>query len=213
MNISWCGHSCFKIQSKDLTLVTDPFGKEIGIKPPFGSADIVTVSHENHSHNNYAAIKNDPFVVDGPGEYEKSGIVIRGIDSFQKNGKDRNTIYIITMEEIRLCHLGDLGQKNLDSDQLNRIGEADILFIPVGGINTLDSKEADEIISQIEPKIIIPMHYKTAGVKGAPEKLDSINSFCQNHNLDLKSAVSKLNIKKKDLLEEEARYVLMDFGK
>lgn len=214
MNISWYGHSCFKIQSKEVILITDPFSKEIGIKPPFGAADIVTVSHHHANHDNSAVIKNDPFVVDGPGEYEIKKAVIRGIESFHNDNKEeKNTIYTIETEEIKICHLGDLGQKSLDSDQLSRIGDIDILFIPVGGVNTINSKDAENIIGQIEPRMVIPMHYKLKGVKGCLEKLDDISSFCQSHSLDPKQTVSKIALKKKDLPEEDTQYVLMDLGK
>jgi L-ascorbate metabolism protein UlaG (beta-lactamase superfamily) len=217
MNITWYGHSCFRIQGKDVTLVTDPFDKETGLKPPSGSGDIVTISHEHFDHSNRDAIKGEPFVIDGPGEYEIKKVVIRGIDSFHDNeqGKIRNgnTIFTILMDEIKICHLGDLGQKSLEADQLKAIGEVDILFVPVGGVFTINSKEADVIIGQIEPRMIIPMHYKIADVKSELTKLDDIKPFCQDHNLDPKETVSKISIKKKDLPEEEPQYVVMDLGK
>lgn len=214
MNILWYGHSCFKIQGKDVTLVTDPFSKETGLKPPSGSADIVTISHEHFDHNNRDAIKGEPFVIDGPGEYEIKKVVIRGIESYH-NGEEGgiNSIFTISMDDIKLCHLGDLGQKSLETDQLKAIGEVDILFIPIGGTFTIDSKEADAIIAQIEPRIIVPMHYKIAGVKGDLAKLEDAKQFCQNHNLDIKNTVSKISIKKRDLPEEEPQYIVMDLGK
>lgn len=217
MNISWYGHSCFKIQGKDVSLITDPFGKETGLKPPATSADIVTISHESPNHNNRDAIKGEPFIIDGPGEYETKKVVIKGVESVSGSEKGQapgiNTIYIITMEDIRICHLGDLGEKSLSAEQLHVIGEVDILFIPVGGSSTLNAKEAESIIGQIEPRVIIPMHYKIAGVKGNLENLDDLKSFCQDHNLNMKEAVSKVSFKKKDLPEEESQYIIMDTGK
>ena len=169
MKITWHGQSCFKIAIKDVTLVTDPFGKDIGLKPPHFEADIVTVSHDHHDHNNVSALRGTPFVVDGPGEYELKGVAISGISSFHDNkeGQERgkNTIFIIEAEEMRICHLGDLGEKKLTDNQLEEIGDIDILMIPVGGVYTIDSEEAAGIISQIEPRIVIPMHYKIPGLK------------------------------------------------
>jgi L-ascorbate metabolism protein UlaG (beta-lactamase superfamily) len=211
MNISWYGHSCFRIQGKDVTLVTDPFSKETGLKPPSGGADIVTISHEHFDHNNRDAIKGEPFVIDTPGEYEIKKVTIRGIES-SHNGSG-NTIFTIVMDEIRICHLGDFGQKSLEAEQLKVIGEIDVLFVPVGGVFTINSKEADNIIGQIEPRIIIPMHYKLPGMQGDLLKLDDIKAFCQDHNLKHTETVSKLTLKKKDLPEEEPQYVIMDLGK
>lgn len=217
MNITWYGHSCFKIQGKDVTLITDPFGKETGLKPPSTSADIVTISHEHYDHNNRAAIKGEPFVIDGPGEYEVKKVVMRGVESAhgEEKGEEKttNTIFLIIMEDIRICHLGDLGEKALSAEQLGAIGEVDILFIPIGGAYTINAKEAEAIISQIEPRVIIPMHYKVPGVKGGLEKLDDAKAFCQDCNLNMKETVSKVSFKKKDLPEEEPQYIIMDTGK
>lgn len=217
MNIIWYGQSCFKIQGKDVVLVTDPFNKEIGLKPPSGSADIVTVSHEHFDHNNRSAVKGEPFIIDGPGEYEIKKVVIRGIESHHDSAKGENrgnnTIFTILMDEISLCHLGDLGQKSLEAEQLKAIGEIDILFVPIGGVYTINAKEAKTIIGQIEPRMIIPMHYKIPGVKGDLLKLDDIKDFCQEYNLNARETVSKITVKKKDLPEEEPQYVVMDLGK
>jgi len=217
MNIAWYGHSCFKISGKDVSLITDPFGKEIGLKPPATSADIVTISHESPSHNNREAIKGGPFVIDGPGEYETKKVVIKGIESLSRNKEgelsETNTIYIINIEDVRVCHLGDLGEKSLSAEQLNAIGNVDILLIPVGGLCTLTAKDAEAVIAQIEPRVIIPMHYKLQGLKGNLEKLEDVKLFCQDHNLNTDETVSKVSFKKKDLPEEEPQYIIMDTGK
>lgn len=213
MNITWYGQSCFKIQSKDLVLITDPFDKKIGLRPPFGSADIVTISHNHDDHNNFQVIKNDPFIVDSVGEYEIKKVTIKGIDSCHDNqeGKEKgqNTIYKIEMEKIKICHLGDLGQNTLSNGQLEKIGQVDILFIPVGGIATIDWKSANTIISQIEPRIIIPMHYKIPEGKGDLLKLDTVDKFCEERGVSSKEAVNKFSIKKKDLPQEGSETVIM----
>ena len=172
--IYWAGQSCFQISvsnSRDHSadVVIDPFGKEMGIKLPNLSADILLVSHNHPDHNNIEDVKGTPFVIDGPGEYEVRGVFVQGIPSFHddKEGKERglNTIYIIEAEDIRFCHLGDLGQKQLTDEQLEKIDRVDVLMIPVGGEYTISSVEAQKIISQIEPKIVIPMHYALPGLK------------------------------------------------
>ena len=213
MNIVWYGNSCFKIQSKDLVLITDPFDKSVGLKPPFCRADIVTVSHQHCDHNNVATLKDDPFVISGPGEYEIKEVAIRGISSFHDNqeGAERgtNAIFVIEMEGIRICHLGDLGQDNLINGQLEKIGAVDILMIPVGGVFTIDWKKADSVINQIEPRIIIPMHYKIPGLN---LKIDTLDKFAHERGVSKKEAVSKLSVKKKDLPQEEAETIIMKLG-
>lgn len=217
MNITWYGLSCFKLQGKDVTLITDPFSKETGLKPPMLGAEIVTISHEHAAHNNRETIKGDVFVVDGPGEYENKKVVIRGIESHhdQEQGVQLgfNTIYTILLEDIKFCHLGDLGQKSLDSDQLKAIGEVDVLFVPVGGGNALTVKEAQNVIGQIEPRMVIPMHYRLPGLRGGAAELEDVKGFCSAFNLKPDETVSKVTLKKKDLPEEEAQYLVMDLGK
>ncbi len=214
MNITWYGQSCFKMQNKDITLITDPFDKSVGLRPFYGSADLVTISHNHFDHNNYDAVKNDPFVINSiAGEFEIKKVIVRGIDSYHddKKGKERggNIIYTIEMDNIRICHLGDLGQNALTNKQLEKIGQIDILFIPVGGIFTIDWKTASAIISQIEPRVIIPMHYKIPGVKGELLKLDSVDNFCKDHGISPKDAVDKFSVKKKDLPQDESKVVVM----
>ena len=213
MNITWYGQSCFKIQNKDVALITDPFDKSVGLRSPHGSADVVTISHDHFDHNNYGVVKGDPFIIDSAGEFEVKKIIIKGIDSYHddKEGKERgcNIIYTIEVDDIRICHLGDLGQTALINGQLEKIGQVDILFIPVGGVFTIDWKSASAIISQIEPRVIIPMHYKIPGVKGSLLKLDSADNFCKDRGVSSKDAVDRFSVKKKDLPQEESKVVVM----
>jgi len=140
-------------------------------------------------------------------------VTIKGIDSYHDNqeGKERgrNIIYVTEMEGIKICHLGDFGQDALINGQLEKIGQIDILFIPVGGVFTIDWKLASSIISQIEPRIIIPMHYKISGVKGELLKLDTVDKFCKERGVSSKEAVNKFSIKKKDLPQEGSETVIM----
>jgi len=212
MVITWYGQSCFKIQSGETVVFTDPFHREIGLTPPRSQASIVTVSHCHSDHNNIEALSGEPLVIDGPGEYETKGIGIKGIFSFHddKDGKERggNTIYLMEIEGIKICHLGDLAQKKLTDEQLEKIDEVDILMVPVGGTATLDAEDAVEIISQIEPRIVIPMHYKIPGLTLSFNP-DGVDAFLKEMGMGKKEAVDKLTLKKKDLPEGEMQVVVM----
>ncbi|MEX0869832.1 MAG: MBL fold metallo-hydrolase [Candidatus Spechtbacterales bacterium] len=213
MVISWYGQSCFKIQSGSTVVVTDPFNKSIGLNPPKAEAQLVLISHDHPDHNNIATIKGSPFVIDGPGEYDHLGIRVEGMLSYQDNkeGEDRglNTIYSIKMDNIQICHLGYLGQHNLNDDQLERLGEVDILLIPVGGEHTIDGENAVEIINQIEPRLVIPMHYKIKGIKTKPEGVDG---FLKAIGKNDASPQDKLTIKKKDLPGPEEKTEVVVLG-
>ena len=192
-----------------VTLVTDPFDKETGLKVPNFEADIVTISHDHHDHNNAGALRGTPFVIECAGEYDYKGILVEGIDSFHddKKGEERggNIIYRIEVDDISVAHLGDLGTV-LDNTQLEKLVGTDVLLIPVGGKYTLDAKKAVEVISQIEPRIVIPMHYKTDGLK--IEDLDSIDKFIKEIGLT-PSYEEKLKISKKDLPVEDMELVIL----
>ncbi|PIQ74267.1 MAG: lactamase [Candidatus Portnoybacteria bacterium CG_4_8_14_3_um_filter_44_10] len=209
MVINWYGQSCFKIIANALTIVTDPFAKNIGLRPPAFAADIVCVSHQHEDHNNISAIGGEPFIVDGPGEYEIKGISILGVESFhdQKQGQERglNTIYLIESEEIRLCHLGDFGQEKLSDEQLEALGGVDILFVPVGGKTTIDASTAAALVNQLEPKLVVPMHYKLPDLK---VELDSADKFLKELGAPSKELVDKITVKKK-LLPESTEVVMM----
>ncbi len=214
MKIAWYGHSCFRLMVKTkngnrITIITDPFDKSIGLSPARCKADIVTVSHDHYDHNNVKTISGEPFVIEGPGEYDVKGVFIKGIYSFHDNlkGEERgiNTIYVIEAEDMKICHLGDLGQRELSSNQLDKIGEVDILTVPVGGIYTINGSEAVQIINQIEPKIVIPMHYKLPKLN---LKLNKVDNFLEEIGAK-KETLEELSIQKRDLSEEEMRVIVM----
>ncbi|MFY9457584.1 MAG: MBL fold metallo-hydrolase [Candidatus Spechtbacterales bacterium] len=213
MIITWYGQACFKIQSGEKTLVVDPFAKFIGLTPPGIQADIVFVTHEHSDHSNVKAIKGDYFLVNGPGEYEVGGVKVRGIISFHDNEKGAklgsNTLYLIESEGIRILHCGDLGQERLEEEQLDLIGRVDILMIPVGGFFTIDARGAVGIINQIEPKIVIPMHYKIP--KLTIKQLEGVDKFLKEFGEEDVIPQDKLTIKQKDFLaeEEKTRVVVM----
>lgn len=204
--ITWAGQACFQISisnSKEHSaqIVIDPFDEKTGLKIPKLEGDILMVTHDHFDHNNVKAVKplsreaGKAIMITGPGEYEISGVFIKGIPAFHDNsqGKERGkvTIYTIEAEDMRFCHLSDLGQDQLTDEQLEQIGQVDILMVPVGGGGfTIDGQGASKIISQIDPKIVIPMHYNLPGLK---IKLDSVDKF--------KKAVGKNSIEPQDKLQ------------
>ena len=213
--IYWAGQSCFQISvsnSRDHSadIVIDPFDEKVGLKVPNLSADIVLVSHDHHDHNNLSAIKGDPLVINGPGEYEVKGIFIQGIPSFHddKGGKEKgkNTIYIIEAEDLRFCHLGDLGQKELTDEQLEKIDGIDVLMIPVGGGYTIDSSSAQKIISEIEPRIVIPMHYNLPKIK---VDLDDVAKFLKTMGKQSVTPQDKLIVKESTMPKEGAMEIVV----
>jgi L-ascorbate metabolism protein UlaG (beta-lactamase superfamily) len=214
MIITWQGQSCFKIQDKigpdGITVATDPFDKSIGLKTPNFEADIVTVSHDHFDHNNVQALRANPFMINMAGEYDVKGVLVEGIESYHddKKGEERgkNIIYRIEMEDISIVHLGDLGH-TLDNSQLAKLEATDILMIPVGGKYTLDAKKAVEVIAQLEPRIIIPMHYKIPGLKVDIEKVDI---FIKELGLT-PTKEEKLKISKKELPVEDTELVVFDY--
>ncbi len=209
MQITWLGHACFKIQAKDVTIITDPYDKEIGFAMPRVTADIVTVSHDHHDHNNVGAVSGSPFVIASPGEYEVKGVFIYGIPSWhdEREGKERgpNTIFLVEMEGMRIAHLGDLGT-SLNNEQLEKLEGADIVLIPVGGKYTIDAKKAANVISQIDPSIVVPMHYKLPGLK---LPIDGLDAFAKEMGVRDRQGVEKLKITRKDLQEEQTNVIIL----
>lgn len=188
----------------------DPFSKDIGLKPPRIKDDLILVTHRHYDHNNIEDANPEAMIIDGPGEYEKQGIYVRGILSYhdKEQGKERglNTIYVIKSEDIIVCHMGDFGQDKFEGHQLDDIGDVDILMIPVGGKYTIDYKEAVAVAGQIEPKIIIPMHYKVNGLK---IDIDSQDKFIKELGLTPEK-VDKFKIAKKNLPVEEMKLVVFN---
>ena len=164
MDISWLGHSCFRNRGRQSTIITDPFPPGLGYSLGKPTAHIVTVSHQHPGHSYVQGISDKPRLVTGPGEYEISGVLIIGVATFhddQRGGKrGKNTAYLMEIDEVSVCHLGDLGHV-LTADQVEEIGNVDVLLVPVGGVSTINAPMAAEVVRQLEPKVVVPMHYKT----------------------------------------------------
>jgi L-ascorbate metabolism protein UlaG (beta-lactamase superfamily) len=208
MEISWAGHSCFQLRGKNAIVITDPF------TPTQGSlqgdinrlskinVSIVTVSHNHPGHNFTEGIGGKPRIIRGPGEYEISDILITGVGAYHDNNHGqtfgKNTIYVIHMDELVICHLGDLGH-SLQEEQLETVADADILLIPIGGNHTLNATQAAEVISQVEPHIVIPMHYPTDN----PDATSSaLSTFCREMGVETIHPQPKLTITKSSLPAE-----------
>lgn len=188
------GHSCFRIKGKQAAIVTDPFSPDIGYTLGKPTADIVTVSHQHHSHAYDKGIGGDPKVITGPGEYEIKGVLIIGIATFHDGdgGKVRgkNTVYLIELDGITVCHLGDLGHV-LTTEQVEEVDDVDVLLLPIGGGSTINASTAAEVIRQIEPKVVIPMHYKTPVIK---RELALVDSFMKEMGIERPASQPKLSL-------------------
>lgn len=196
MDINWYGQAFFKIKGKSATVVTDPFNPEfVSLKAPKDiEGQVVTISHDHGDHNNPSLVSGNPLIIQGPGEFEKSGVTITGTASFHDNQKGaergKNTIYHISIDGVDIVHLGDLGHE-LTDDQVSEIGNTDILMIPVGGVFTIDADIAAKVVAQLEPMLIIPMHYKIEGLKF---ELDGVENFLKKMGQEGVEPVSKLTI-------------------
>lgn len=214
IDITWYGQACFKVKGKAASLVFDPYSAQFTGLPQLRlDADVVCVSHEHQDHNFTEAVggveDKGPFIIEGPGEYEISKVNIVGIDSFHddQSGSERgsNTIYLATVDDVNIVHLGDLGQSKLAQDQVEQLSSCDVLMIPVGGVYTIGAKDAPDIIAALEPKIIIPMHYKLEGLKF---NLDTVDKFLHAMGKEKPEAQAKLSVAR-DRLPDEPQIVLL----
>ncbi len=219
ITIVWHGISCFSIEAKNgdaaANLVIDPYDPETGLKLPRNlSADVVTVSHEHPSHNYIEAVKPSGekklFVVRSPGEYEVGGLFIYGIAAphDEKGGKEKGmtTLFRFEVGDLSVGHLGDLGTPIVDA-QRELLEDVDILLVPVGDESVLTAKQAVEVVTQLSPRIVIPMHYALPGLK---TRSDAVEKFLKEMGVGKPERVSKLKIMKKDLPAEETKVIVID---
>lgn len=176
MDITWYGHSCFRITERNrITVVTDPYGDTLGLETPKLKADVVTISHDEPGHNNVSAVKGEPYVLSGPGEYEIGGLFIMGIAMHNTEAARpiRNVAYVIEMDNLTVLHLGDLDHVP-EQSVIEEIGEVNVLLIPVGGGKGLKASEAAEVVALVEPHFVVPMHY---ALPGLTLELDPVDRF------------------------------------
>lgn len=214
MDITSLGHASFRIRGKNATVVTDPYDPTlVGMKfPKHVEADIVTVSHEHTDHSSVAQVEGNPFVIKGPGEYEVKGVGVVGLSAFHDDQKGasrgRNTIYRIEIDGIAIVHLGDLGH-TLSTSEIDELDGVNILMTPVGGVYSLTPAQAVAVVNEIEPEIVIPMHY------GRPELnqkefggLSPVSAFLKEIG---KEATPQLKLSiTKDKLPAEMQVVILE---
>lgn len=210
MDITFLGQASFKLKGKNATVVTDPYDSSIGLKFPKTSADIITISHDHPDHNAASLVEGEPFKVEGPGEYEIKEVKIVGVSSFHDNkgGKERgkNIIFNMKIDGLWLCHLGDLGQSELTNIQTEAIGGVDVLLVPVGGVYTIEVSEAAKIAAELEPKVVIPMHFAdplAERVSGDSNiELEPVDKFLKEMGTEKVERQPKISLKKEHLPEE-----------
>lgn len=218
MDISYLGLSSFKLKGKAAAVVTDPFDeKMVGLSYPTASAEIVTVSHDHGDHNAVKNVKGtaqraEPLVVSAPGEYEAHGISLFGLSSFhdenQGSERGKNTIFVIHIDELVVAHLGDLGHE-LSKQQEEALANVEVLMVPVGGVYTIDAKQAAALVDRIDPMIVIPMHYKTQGMAKTFEGLAPVEDFLKILGAEGAVREKKLSLLK-GALPEEREVVVME---
>lgn len=209
MEISWIGHSCFRIRGREATIVTDPCPPSSGYAMGKPTANIVTVSHGHENHSYVEGVTGKPAVLKRPGEYEIHGAFMTGIGTYHDASKGSvhgpNVCFVIEMEDVRVCHLGDLGHTPTAA-QVEEMSGAGVLLIPVGGRTTIDAPTAAEVVNIIEPAIVVPMHYRTADIQS---DLATIDRFLKEMGAKDLEPQPKLTVNRRSL-PHETQVVLLD---
>jgi L-ascorbate metabolism protein UlaG (beta-lactamase superfamily) len=208
LDVTWLGHGCFRLRGRGAAAVTDPYPPTIGLKLSRLDADLVTVSHE-HANHNYTQVVREAYEIHGPGEYEVAGISVIGVPTYhdaEKGAKrGRNTVYLIEIDDVRICHLGDLGHR-LEDSEAEAISSPDVLLVPVGGRNAINAAQAAEVVRQLEPRYVVPMHYAIPGLK---LELDSIDRFLKEMGVTASEPQPKLSVQASSG-EYETKVVLLE---
>ena len=211
MEITWYGHSCFRLSERGAVVVTDPFTEELGYTRPRIRADVVTISHDHAGHNCRVGFRGGPKFFEGPGEYEVKGVFITGIATYHDGrrgaSRGRNTAYLFDFDGVSICHLGDLGHVP-DQDQVQALSDVSVLLIPVGGLHTIGAPKAAEVINLIEPRLVVPMHYATPKEKAGLQKVDKFLT-----EMGLAPLPPQPNLKiTRTSLPNETQVVLLDYA-
>ncbi|HKW07339.1 MAG TPA: MBL fold metallo-hydrolase [Candidatus Dormibacteraeota bacterium] len=210
MDVTWLGHGCFRLRGRGAAVVTDPYPPAIGLKLSRMDAEVVTVSHDHGNHSYTQAVRDGAYEIHGPGEYEIAGVSVIGVPTYhdaekgQKEG--RNTVYLIEIDDVRVCHLGDLGHK-LDDAEAESVATPDVLLVPVGGHTTMNAAQAAEVVRQLEPRYVVPMHYAIPGLK---MQLDPIDRFLKEMGVTATEAQPKLAVQKSSVAEYETKVVVLE---
>lgn len=211
MDLTWLGHGCFRLRGRAAVVVTDPYPPSLGPRLARLEAELVTVSHQHENHNYVQTVVKDPYVISGPGEYEVSGVTVIGLPTYHDDRKGevygRNTVYVIQIDEVRVCHLGDLGHA-LSDEQLEPIANVDVLLVPVGGGRTLDGARSAELVRQVEPRVVVPMHYSVPGIR---TELAPVERFLREMGVAEAEPQTKLSVQSTaSSSEAETRVVVLE---
>ncbi len=211
VEITWLGHSCFRLRDRTATVVTDPYGKDLGLNLVRVRADIVTVSHDAEDHNYVKGVKGDFQVLTGPGEYEVSSVFVTGLElrgdrkKKEAASRPRNTVFLFEFDDLTICHLGDLSIVPTQAQVEEALGEVDVLLIPVGGGESLTASQASEVVSLLEPHIVIPMHYH---FPNCTAQLDPVSKFLKEMGLDKVLPQEVLKVSRSGLPDETQTVLL-----
>jgi len=193
LDVTWLGHGCFRLRGRSAAVVTDPYPPAIGLKLSRMDADVVTISHDHENHN-YSQVVREAYEIRGPGEYEVAGVAVIGLPTYHDAEKGatrgRNTVYLIEIDDVRVCHLGDLGH-GLDDAEAETLSSADVLLVPVGGHSVINAAQAAAVVRQLEPRYVVPMHYSIPGLK---LELDPIDRFLKEIGLTAGEQQPKLAV-------------------
>lgn len=213
MDFTWYGHACFRLRGKRAAVVTDPYPPTLTGRSLRLEADLVTISHSAPNHSFAGAVGGNPYQVVGPGEYEVQDVTVLGLDSRQATpagatARDapRNTIYVVELDEVRICHLGDLGRP-LDDSLEERIGDIDVLLVPVGGGNALAAAQGAEVARRLEPRYVVPMHYALPQLKVDLEPLDT---FLKEMAVESAEPQARLTVQPSGSSEGEMKVVVLE---
>lgn len=209
MDVTWLGHGCFRLRGRGASAVTDPYPPALGLKLPKLEADVVTVSHPHDNHSYVQGVR-EARVLDTPGEYEVAGITVTGFPTFHDatRGADRgrNTIFVIEVDDVRVCHLGDLGH-GLADDLLEALGTIDVLLAPVGGGTSLDAATAAAVVRQVEPRSVVPMHYSVPGLR---KELEPVDRFLREMGVTDAEPQARLSVQATTGETETTRVVVLE---
>ncbi len=208
MEITWLGYSCFRLKGSTTTVITDPYPPDLGYSLGKQTARIVTVSHQHPGHSYVQGIAEAPRVIASPGEYEIGNTLVIGMPTFHdaESGHQRgkNTVFVIEMDDLTICHLGDLGHA-LTSQQVEEAGNVDLLLVPVGGVSALNGSAAAQVVRQLEPKVVVPMHYRTPALK---KELEPVDRFLKEMGVKDATPRPKLSLTRSSLPESTQVLVL-----
>jgi L-ascorbate metabolism protein UlaG (beta-lactamase superfamily) len=209
MEIYWLGHGCFRIRGRDATVLTDPCPPTTGYKIGKVNADIVTISRSHPDSNHRDAVTGDARFLTSPGEYEIAGVLITAIDTDRADradGYSRNVAYVMDIDDVKVCHLGDIS-RTPSGDEVEELSACDILMIPVGGGRVLGAEKAAEIVSLLEPKIVIPMLYQT---EASREQFEPVERFVKEMGAEAKAPEARLSVTRSQL-PQDTTLVLLNY--